>query len=186
LNLISGEGLAKFSFDGLKRRLGIHPETLSRALSRLEDEGIIERQNDGYKVTTKAREMSSSKPLSNRESGVQLLQTLLPPSIEIKKIVTHLKGKWFGELRWLGYAESNEAITLKWITEDGEIQVDAAFSESSLSIDAKMLTEQNLTGALMASYQLMSYISKIYERFGRVQHVSYITFFGSDPALMWM
>ncbi len=185
LELIGNEGLTKFTFDGLKRRLGVHPETLSRVLSRLEDEGIIEKQVDGYRVGTKARDALNSQPLGNREPGVPLLQTLLPPNIAIKDVLTDLKGKWFGTLRWLGYAEGNEAIILKWITEDGGIQVDAAFSEGSLSIEAKMLSEKNLSEALVASYQLVAYISKIYERSKRIMHVGYI-FFGSAPTIMWM
>lgn len=185
LELLSIEGLTRFTFDGLKRRLGVHPETLSRVLSRLEDQGVIEKQNDGYKVVPKARDAFNSQPMSSKETGVPLLQTLLPPNIAVKEILNDLKGKWFGTLRWLGYAEGHEAITLKWITEDGGIQVDAAFSESSLSIEAKMLSEGNLSEALIASYQLIAYISKIYERSGRIQHVDY-TFFGSDPTLMWM
>jgi hypothetical protein len=100
--------------------------------------------------------------------------------------VTDLAGRWFGTLRWLGYAKSGEAIILKWITEDGGIQVDAAFSDSALSIEAKMLSDKNLDTALMASYQLMGYISRIYERFERIQHVNYFTFFGSEPTMMWM
>lgn len=186
LNLISDEELSRFTFDGLKRRLGIHPESLSRALSRLEDQGIIEKHADGYKVTSKARKLLSSQPLSSKEPGVQLLQTLLPPNVPIKQVVTDLAGKWFGTLRWLGYGESSEAIILKWITEDGGIQVDATFSESALTIIAKMLSEKNLNTALMASYQLMGYISRMYERFARIQHVNYFTFFGSDPTIMWM
>jgi DNA-binding IclR family transcriptional regulator len=43
LSLIDEEGLTLFTFDGLKRRLGLHPETLSRILSRLEEEGIVKK-----------------------------------------------------------------------------------------------------------------------------------------------
>lgn len=186
LNLISDEELSRFTFDGIKRRLGVHPESLSRALSRLEDQGIIEKHADGYKVTSQARKLLGSQPLNRRESGMQLLQTLLSPNVPIRQIVNDLAGKWFGTLRWLGYGETSEAITLKWITEDGGIQVDAAFSEGALTIEAKMLTEKNLNTALRASYQLMAHISRIYEKSARIQHVSYFTFFGYDPMLMWM
>jgi DNA-binding Lrp family transcriptional regulator len=185
LDLLSVEGLTRFTFDGLKRRLGVHPETLSRVLSRLEDQGVIVKQKDGYKVSSTARDALNSQPMSGKEPGVPLLQTLLPSNIAIKEVLTDLKGKWFGALRWLGYAEGHETVTLKWITEDGGIQVDAAFSEGSLSIEAKMLSEKNLSEALIASYQLIAYISKIYERSGRIQHVDY-TFFGSDPTILWM
>jgi DNA-binding transcriptional ArsR family regulator len=186
LSLIGDEGLTRFTFDGLKRRLGVHPETLSRTLARLEDQGIIERQTDGYRVTSKARKLVDSQTLGTKESSVPLLQTLLPPEVPIKQIVLDLSGKWFGDLRWLGYAKNGESITLKWITEDGGIQVDATLSGGALNIDAKMLTENNINTALMASYQLIGYISRIYSRFGRIQHVTYFNFFGSDPILMWM
>jgi hypothetical protein len=186
LNLIGDESLTRFTFDGLKRRLGVHPETLSRTLARLEDEGVIERQTDGYKVTSKARKLAGSQTSGAKESSVPLLQTLLPPEVPTKQIVSDLSGKWFGDLRWLGYAKNGESITLKWITEDGGIQVDATLSDGALNIDAKMLSENNMNTALMASYQLIGYISRIYSRFGRIQHVAYFAFFGSDPTLMWM
>jgi DNA-binding HxlR family transcriptional regulator len=43
LRLLLSEHITEFSFEGLRHRLGIHPETLSRALSRLEDHRLIER-----------------------------------------------------------------------------------------------------------------------------------------------
>ena len=48
LALIEKEDLAVFTFDGIKRRTGLHPETLSRVLARLEEEGILKKQADGY------------------------------------------------------------------------------------------------------------------------------------------
>ena len=53
LALIETEDLATFTFDGLKRRTGLHSETLSRILSRLEEEGIIKKEHTGYRVTPK-------------------------------------------------------------------------------------------------------------------------------------
>ena len=53
LALIEKEDLATFTFDGLKRRIGLHPETLSRILARLESEGIVKKEREGYKVTPK-------------------------------------------------------------------------------------------------------------------------------------
>jgi hypothetical protein len=186
LNLISDEGLTRFTFDGLKRRLGAHPETLSRALSRLEDQDIIEKQIDGYRVASKARKFLGSHKLKVSEPSVPVLQTLLPPDVPVKDVVSDLAGKWFGALRWFGYARTSDGTTLKWITEDGGIQVDANFSEGALSIEAKMLSEKNLNLALRASYQLIGYISRLYSRPGRIQNVSYFTCLDSDPKLAWM
>jgi hypothetical protein len=86
-------------------------------------------------------------------------------------------------LRWLGYSESREDVTLKWITEDGGVQVNAVFSDNHLSIEAKLLHEKNLNLALKASYQLMGYIAKFYSGRGRARHMAY---FGNlKPYLMF-
>jgi DNA-binding MarR family transcriptional regulator len=62
LALIETEDLATFTFDGIKRRTGMHPETLSRILSRLEEEGIVKKVHEGYKVTPKITELKLSQP----------------------------------------------------------------------------------------------------------------------------
>ncbi len=166
LNVIEEEDLASFAFEGLKRRLGVHPETLSRALYRLEDQGIVEKETEGYRVTSKAKELLKAHSLSTRASSVHLLQTLLPPKIPIQQVVSNLKGKWFGVLRWLGYSKNNESITLKWITEDGRTTISANFQYNQLIIDAKIIGEDDLNIALRASYQLMGYIAKLFPNVG--------------------
>lgn len=178
LDVIEEENLASFAFEGLKRRLGIHPETLSRVLYRLEDQGIVEKGVEGYKVTSKAKELLKLHSFSTRAPTMHLLQTLLPPNISIQQVVSNLKGKWFGVLRWLGYSKNNESITLKWITEDGGTIIAANFQPGQLGINAKMLWEKNLNVALQASYQLMGYIAKLLPNVGRSQ-VAYFNLFDS-------
>ena len=111
-----------------------------------------------------------------------LLQTLLPFDVSIQQVVSDLRGKWFGMLRWLGYSESDEGITLKWVTADGGIQIDANFSDGELSIEAKLLWEKDLNVALKASYQLMGYIAKLYSKPGRIRQIAYFRIF--NPYLM--
>jgi hypothetical protein len=78
-----------------------------------------------------------------------------------QQLILGLKGKWFGFLRWLGVSENSQGVTLKWITEDGGIQIAANIQGTALNIEAKFLTNQNLNLALKASYQLMSLIGKL-------------------------
>jgi hypothetical protein len=161
LQIIDEENLTCFTFEGLKRRLKIHQETLSRILSRLTEENILKKTNSHYTLTSKAKELLKTQ---NQESGnpsLPLLQTFLPPQISVNKIVSNLEGKWFGTLRWLGYYITNEDIALKWITTDGETIISAIFSQSKLYIQAKMVSENDLNSGLNASYQLMSYITKL-------------------------
>ena len=160
LTLIENEGLAMFTFDGLKRRTGLHSETLSRILCRLEDEGIIIKERDGYRVTPKITELKLQQ--SPAETVVTpLIQTFLPSDLLTNQLVLSLRGKWFGSLRWLGISEGSHGVTLKWVTEDGGIQIAANIQGVALNIEAKFLTSNNLNAALKASYQLMSIIGKI-------------------------
>ncbi len=43
LEFLSKEPASQVAFQGLRRRLGIHPEQLSRALHRLADDELVER-----------------------------------------------------------------------------------------------------------------------------------------------
>jgi hypothetical protein len=173
LNAIEEEGLTVFTFDGIKRRLGMHPETLSRVLCRLEDQGMIEKTAGGYQVASKANEFLRLRGLTTSKPKVPILQTILSPNTPYQQIVSKLKGKWFGMLRWLGYSENEEGITMKWITEDGSVQVDANFSEGELSVEVKLLQEKDFNVALKASYQLIGYITRLYSTRIPVRNVAF-------------
>jgi DNA-binding transcriptional ArsR family regulator len=160
LALIETEDLVTFTFDGLKRRTGLHPETLSRILSRLEQEGIIKKGLEGYRVTPKITELKLSSPKKETPTTT-LIQTYLPSDLITQRLILNLKGKWFGSLRWFGISENSQGIILKWLTEDGAIQIAANIQGTSLNIEAKFLTNNNIDLALKASYQLMSLIGKI-------------------------
>ena len=172
LSLIDEEGLTTFTFDGLKRRLGLHPETLSRILSRLEQEGMVKKSPEGYTVTPKITKLKFHTT-RDEASSVSLLQTFLPSDMLNERLIVDLKGKWFGVLRWLGMSENSEGVTLKWITEDGGIQIAAIISEIELNIEAKFLSDTNLNLALKAAYQLMAQIGKLYSSTRLARHVAF-------------
>jgi len=159
LLLIETEDFTSFTFDGLKRRTGLHSETLSRILARLEAEGIIKKEPAGYRVTPKITQLNIH-PQHTKTPTTPLIQTFLPSDIMTQRLILQLRGKWFGMLRWLGISETPQGITLKWITEDGAIQIAANIEGTALNIEAKFLTSNNLNLALKASYQLMSLIGK--------------------------
>jgi DNA-binding transcriptional ArsR family regulator len=172
LSLIDEEDLTTFTFDGLKRRLGLHPETLSRILSRLEEEDIVKKTPEGYKVTPKLTRLKLH-PTRRETQSVSLLQTYLPSNMLTQQLISTLNGKWFGILRWLGMSETSEGVTLKWVTEDGGIQIAASISGTALNIDAKFLHDNNLDLALKAAYQLMAHIGKLYSGTRLASHVAY-------------
>jgi DNA-binding Lrp family transcriptional regulator len=179
LHTIGEEGLSNFTFEGIKRRIGLHPETLSRILYRLEEQGLIERVVDGYNITSKGLDYLRIQPLSAEEPRIALLNTILPPDIPVQQVIHELRGRWFGILRWLGSSEDDGKSALKWITDDGGIQVEAHFSEGGLSIEAKLLREKDVNVAIMASYQLLGYISRLYSKNKRFMKVVHLTVY--DP-----
>lgn len=162
VQFIAEEGLLGFTFEGLKRRLGTHPETLSRILDRLEDQDLLEKTDKGYQVTQKGREVTGLRQLSVSDARVTLLKTLLPHVDDPRAALSQLRGRWFGPLRWLGYSEDEKGTSMKWVTEDGGIQVDAVFTDGELTIEGRIREGRDLTEAIKASHQLVGYISKVY------------------------
>jgi hypothetical protein len=101
-------------FSGLRRTLRAHPESLSRALRRLEREGLVERSTEGYR---------SVRPLETRpgpESPLRrVAQIDLPAGIEPSAVLERLTGRWFGSLRWMGVVDRPEGRLLAWSRRDG-------------------------------------------------------------------
>ncbi len=181
LSLIDEEELTLFTFEGLKRRLGLHPETLSRILSRLEEEGIVKKIANGYTVTPKLTRLRAQEQ-RREEHNVPLLQTYLPSTVQVQQLISNLTGKWFGLLRWFGIAQDSRGATMKWVTEDGGMQINANIQDSTLTIEAKFLHDNNLNRALSASYQLMSYIGTILS--SRHHIASHVGLFGDSNVFL--
>lgn len=161
LRSIQEEGLTVFTFDGLRRLLGLHQETLSRVLDRLQDEGLVEKVTDGYRLTSEAGELVPQR-LSSGLTRVPIIQALLPEDVDVGRIVAGLKGRWFGTLHWVGYSQNEEGTVLKWITEDDGTQVDAKFTDTFLRIEARVGEGKEVGRAVKASHQLLGYISRLY------------------------
>ena len=159
---IEEEELSVFTFDGLRRITGSHPETLSRTLERLEDGGLVVKSPEGYSVTEKARESFSLKQTYSEARRVSILHTFLPYEASAGTIVAALKGRWFDMMRWVGMAESEEGVVMKWVTDDGSALLDAKFSAGQLDIDAKIADEADLPKAVRAAHQLVGRISRLY------------------------
>ena len=163
VHAIEDEGLSIFTFDGLRRIIGAHPETLSRSLERLEEEGIVTKSPDGYSVTDKARESFTLRPAFSGTRRVPILHTFFPYGASASVIVSALKGRWFDTIRWVGMANSEEGVVMKWVTEDGSAVIDAKFASGQLDIDARLANEADLPKAVRAAHQLMGRISRLYE-----------------------
>jgi len=169
-----------FTFEGLKRRLGMHPETLSRILDRLEAEGIVKKSSQGYTVTKEIAKHLQQHSGNGVDNRVMLLQTFLPSDLPVEELVSNLRGRWFGLLRWLGLSENPEGVALKWVTEDGDIQMDAKITLNTLTIEARFLRGYDQNLALKAAYQLMTHISKQSARTHTPALARHVGYFGGS------
>lgn len=164
LRVIGEEDLQGFTFEGLKRKLGTHSETLSRILSRLEAQGLLAKGEHGYVVTEMGKYTAGASQLADHSRGVVLLRTLLPEFMDNDGIISGLMGRWFGPLRWLGYSQGELGTTMKWVTESGRVQVEATFVKGELVVEGKLAGGNGLSDAIAASHQLIGYISKLYSQ----------------------
>jgi len=173
IQFIIAEKLSGFTFDGIRRRLGVHPETLSRILFRLEEMNLIVRAQVGYKVTSIANEMTII-PLSENTTKIQVLQTYLPMNSAIESLLSEIEGKWFSSLRWLGYSKNDDSTTFKWITSDSKAQIDAVFWDNSLNIEVTLLEEDNLDMVITSSHYLLGFITKTIQNLNHFPDESFI------------
>ena len=184
LRSIQEEGLTVFTFDGLRRLVGIHQETLSRVLDRLQDEGLVKKVTDGYRLTSDADELVPQR-LSSGQTRVPIIQALLPEDVDLGGLVAGLKGRWFGKLRWVGYSQNDEGTVLKWITDDEGIQVDAKFTDAFLTIEARVGEGKEISHAVKASHQLLGYLSRLYTTPRQARTFASPVAYYPDLAIVW-
>lgn len=153
---------SNYSFKGLMRKLSLHQQSLSRALHRLEEMGLVEKSPVGYRLS-KTGESTVSKFDAIRPKGreyMQLLQTYIPLSVRAVDVVRQLVGRWFKNLRWLGMIESGTGYTLQWSSDDGSFQINLRLIADYIVIETNASTEKEKVEAMVGSYAIYEQITK--------------------------
>jgi len=84
------------SFQGLRRRLELHQQSLNRTLKRLVRDGFITRNETGYKITgdgNDAIHLTDSAYVSG--NVLTIFETILPPHLRPENVVAQLSRRWF-------------------------------------------------------------------------------------------
>ncbi len=105
----------RIAFNGLRRALGAHPESLSRALRRLEREGLVERSSSGYRSLVRAPSLDPSDTTPLRP----IARVRLPDGVTPESVRARLSGRWFGTLRWVGVIDRPSHRLFAWAGRDG-------------------------------------------------------------------
>ncbi|HTW39324.1 MAG TPA: hypothetical protein VMF04_00450 [Thermoplasmata archaeon] len=144
----------RIAFNGLRRVLKAHPESLSRALRRLEREGLVERNDGGYRLLS--REPTADAVAANELRPIARIE--VPLGVAPETILGRLSGHWFGTLRWVGVIERPSGRLLAWARRDGTGYVLLGIQRGSLRVyipDAS--GAQDLGEAEDAAYELLGH-----------------------------
>jgi DNA-binding transcriptional ArsR family regulator len=167
LSFLSSEQNSYYSFQGLRRRLGYHQETLTRTLKRLEEANAIERSPQGYKLKGNVTSYGFNvRP--NQLLPKPIIDASLPSQVDVTVLFQRLRGRWFSNFRWLGYSSDGDQLSMSWISEDGQMQLQARIMTGKILITADSLAPNAESQQIAAAYQLFDHISKVAEEM--VQH----------------
>ena len=157
---VLNEAGSNYSFKGLMRKLNLHQQSLSRALHRLEEMGVVVKSPVGYRLSDKTAIVRTDLPAPKGREYTQLLQTYIPVSVKAGEIVRHLVGRWFKNLRWIGMIESGTGYTLQWASDDGSFQINLRMISDYIVIETNALTEKEKVQSMVGSYAIYEQITK--------------------------
>jgi len=159
------------SFQGLRRALGLHQQALTRVLRRLERDGLVARDNEGYQLTDEGSATlgQTRRPVIGgadidapiASAPLPLLQALLPPYVDAHDVSLALGRRWFGELRWYGATHAPGETTLRWVSEGITVNVIVAGAALRVEIDHD---DDAATRAFAALKPLLAAIAGLYGR----------------------
>lgn len=159
LEFLSRDPHVQVAFQGIRRKLGIHPEQLSRALHRLADDDLVQKTEVGYRVTPRALTIFSPREWGSEPEGVTVLQTYMPGDVDLRHLVATLRGSWAGPLRWYGVAESADELRLSWALEDETIQLDVRIRAGQLTVLAHVDHPERLDEATRLGHLLFRQVA---------------------------
>jgi len=161
LSALSEDKNAIYTFQGLRRKLGLHQEILSRTLDRLEEQDLVEKTSDGYRINRNKNEFHFGYVTEALPIETKAVTAHFPCDVNVSFILKMLKGKWFREFRWLGYAETPSGLALSWITDDGQIQLRAKILKNTLTISALYESKDDQEKATVSAFELFDFVNRV-------------------------
>jgi hypothetical protein len=98
--------------------------------------------------------------MTEDHSGITILQTYTPGSMDAREAVAVLESSWIGPLRWQGLTESSNGLRLSWITGDEDVQLDATIRGGQLEISAVTVSHERVDEAVRFGRLLFDHISR--------------------------
>ncbi len=134
-NVLKG-GSSLMSFQGLKRLLSIHQAKLTKALNRLTQKDLLDKEKTGYKLSDKGALLFSKlykkfNFVDNRvpetlysHVAVGKIDGFYSDDVEMRRIIGDgLVGRWFGHYRFTAKVELQGRLEINWISTDGKTSI---------------------------------------------------------------
>lgn len=161
LKLLGDQGESIIAFQGLRRRMNVHQEKLSRALQRLEQDELVARIPGGYTITPKGSQIVD-RWLPRETGGLQtILEAYLPADVSPGFVASRLRGRWFGSLRWLGQSEGSGRIVLRWVTEETGVEVRVTLTWGHLVVETDAGAGPGRRDAFQATQEIFSHLGPV-------------------------
>lgn len=151
----------RLGFQGLKRQLDLHPQTLSRILRRLERQGWVEKTPDGYQLARQACTAIQSEPSRAMSKPMRpIVAAVAPAFLTPDRLRDALAHRWFQGLRWYGVQEAPGGVALLWQQEHGGGLIRLRLVNQALSLETDQTTTPQ--SALEAIPGLLSALASLY------------------------
>ena len=167
---------AYFTFQGIKRKAGLHPQRLSKAIKRLKEKRLIKQSLKQEYVLTESGETMFSKVMKYlrpsllfpKENYVRTWVSLgvNPFDVELSQIVEELKGKWVGDMRFISYLETEYFCVFDWTDVSGKIHAAILFTSSG-DIEVAIVANQE-QDAIERRDELMDWLERTLSKHGEV------------------
>ncbi len=161
----------QYTFNGLARKLKMHQQSLSRSLHRLENSGLVEKSESGYRPSKNLRStlvkrsrldlVNLSRKISKSHLQFsQVLQLYIPTTVKVEEIVNNLTGKWFGNLRWIGLIDGDEGYVLQWACGD-KFQVNLKIVSRYAIVESNATGDKSKAESVVSAYKIFEQITKV-------------------------
>lgn len=149
------------AFQGLRRRLGLHQQSLARTLRRLARYGLVAKGSAGYKLTDQGCAAIAGR-VSPRPAGpaVTVVHALLPAHLPADDVAARLAHRWFRGLRWFGLSEGPGETALTWTAERGTTVVRVRIHGGALTVEVEPVGDAD--AALPAAAPILASVAELY------------------------
>lgn len=135
---LSRLGDATVAFSGVRRRLDLHPQALTRTLDRLVQADLVARTDDGYRLTDAGFRSVACCAGEAGPRTAPLFAAVVPPHLDPDDVADRLAGRWFQGLHWYGRADGPGEVTLAWLTDPDARIVRLRMVGGTLTVEAEV------------------------------------------------